>query len=158
LTLETIDPEVVRAGLQAQLLIGDGVVPAELAIKALRICAKQNIALDEALEYIGWQPEKLSTTELKTLIGDADSLITAERTLGTNHCGVAIICMRLGDNYLGQRRFAEAELNYKRALSILEKFFGPKDVEVASCLFKLCDLFYKQGKYAEAESYVWRTL
>lgn len=158
LTLESIDPEVVRAGLQAQLLIGDGVVPSELAIKALRICAKQKIALDEALEYIGWQPEKLSTTELKTLIGDADSLITAERTLGTNHCGVAIICMRLGDNYLSQQRYAEAEFNYKRALGILEKFFGPKDVEVASCLFKLSDLFFKQNKFAEAESYIWRTL
>ena len=158
LTLETIDPEVVRAGLQAQLLIGDGVVPAELAIKALRICAKQNIQLDEALEYIGWQPGKLSTTELKTLISEADSLITAERTLGTNHCGVAIICMRLGDNYLSQKRYAEAELNYKRAVGILEKFFGPKDVEVASCLYKLAELFNKQNKLSECEGYIWRTL
>ena len=158
LTAETIEPEVVRAGLQAQLLIGDGVVPAELAIKALRICAKQNIALDEALEYIGWQPGKLSTTELKTLISEADSLITAERTLGTNHCGVAIICMRLGDNYLQQKRFAEAELNYKRAVGILEKFFGPKDVEVATCLYKLAELHSQQNKLSECESYIWRTL
>jgi tetratricopeptide (TPR) repeat protein len=158
LTIDTVSPEVVRAGLQAQLLIGDGVVPAELAIKALRICAKQNIALDEALEYIGWQPEKLSTTELKTLIGDADSLITAERTLGSDHCGVAVVCMKLGENYMSQKRYAEAEMNFKRALGILEKFFGPKDVEVAACLFKLCDLYFKQGKFAEAEQYIWRTL
>lgn len=158
LSVETIEPEVVRAGLQAQLLIGDGVVPAELAIKAIRICAKQRIALDEALEYIGWQPERMSTTELKTLIGDADSLITAERTLGSNHCGVAIICMRLGDSYLSQKRFAEAELNYKRAVGILEKFFGPKDVEVATCLFKLADLYIKQNKLAESEAQLWRCL
>lgn len=158
MTIETIDPDVVRAGLQAQLLIGDGVVPSELAIKALRISAKQNIPLDEALEYIGWQPEKLSTTELKTLIGDADSLITAERTLGTNHCGVAIICMRLGDNYMSQKRYAEAEINYKRAVGILEKFFGPKDIEVATGLFKLAELFCKQNKLPEAEPFVWRTL
>jgi tetratricopeptide (TPR) repeat protein len=155
---EFVDPEVVRAGLQAQLLIGDGVVPSELAIKAIRICAKQKIALDEALEYIGWQPEKMSTTELKTLIGEADSLITAERTLGSNHVGVAIICMRLGDSYLSQKRFAEAELNYKRAVGILEKFFGPKDGEVATCLFKLADLYFKQNKFAESEVQVWRTL
>ncbi|MBX9689790.1 MAG: tetratricopeptide repeat protein [Candidatus Obscuribacterales bacterium] len=158
LTSDAIDAEVVRAGLQAQLLIGDGVVPAELAIKALRICAKQNIALDEALEHIGWQPETLSTTELKTLIGDADSLITAERTLGTNHCGVAIICMRLGDSYMSQNRYVEAETNYKRAVGILEKFFGPKDIEVAQGLFKLAELFAKQNKHVEAESYIWRTL
>ncbi|MBX9723952.1 MAG: tetratricopeptide repeat protein [Candidatus Obscuribacterales bacterium] len=158
LTVETIDPEVVRAGLQAQLLIGDGVVPSELAIKAIRICAKKNIALDEALEYIGWKPDSLSTTELKTLVSEADSLITAERTLGTNHCGVALICMRLGDNYFGQKRYNEAEMNYKRAVGILEKFFGPKDVEVASCLFKLAELYCKQNKLNEAESYIWRTL
>ena len=158
LSLDSLNPDVVRAGLQAQLLIGDGVVPYELGIKAIRICAKKNIPLDESLEFIGWRADSLSTRELKALVGEADQLITAERTLGANHCGVAIICMRLGDNYLDQKRFSEAEANYKRALGILEKFFGPKDAEVATCLYKMAELFFKQQKYAEAESYIWRTL
>ena len=158
LSLETLNPEVVRAGLQVQLLIGDGVVPYELGIKALRICAKKNIPLDESLEFIGWRADSLSTRELNALVSEADQLITAERTLGANHCGVAIICMRLGDNYLDQKRFADADANYKRALNILEKFFGPKDAEVATCLYKLSELNFKQSKFSEAESYIWRTL
>ncbi len=158
LGLEGLDPEFVRAGLQAQLLIADGVVPAELAVKALRICAKKTIPFDEALEFIGWTPDSLSTAELKVLLRAADELVTAEQKLGANHCGVAVVCMRLGDSYLDQKRYHEAELNYKRALSILEKFFGPKDPEVAACLFKLGRLYNVQNRVAESELLIWRAL
>lgn len=158
LGLEDLDPEYVRAGLQAQLLISDGVVPAELAVKALRICAKKSIPFDEALEFIGWTPDTLSTGELKALLRTADELVTAEQKLGANHCGVAVVCMRLGDSYLDQKRYHEAESNYKRALLILEKFFGPKDPEVASCLFKLGRLYQTQNRVAESEPLVWRAL
>lgn len=158
LGMEGLEPESVRAGLQAQLLIGDGVVPSELAVKALRICAKKNIVFDEALEFIGWTPESLSTGELKALLRTADELVTAEQKLGANHCGVAVVCIRLADSYLDQKRYSEAENNYKRAQSILEKFFGPKDPEVAGCLFKLGKLYYLINKHIEAEPLLWRTL
>lgn len=158
LNMEGLDPECVRAGLQAQLLIGDGVVPSELAVKALRICAQKNMPFDEALEFIGWTPDSLSTGELKALLRTADELVTAEQKLGANHCGVAVVCIRLADSYLEQKRFAEAENNYKRALSILEKFFGPKDPEVAGCLFKLGKLYNLNNKAIEAEPLIWRAL
>jgi tetratricopeptide (TPR) repeat protein len=158
LGMQNLNPEFVRAGLQAQLLIADGVVPTELAVKAIRICAKKSIPFDEALEFIGWTPDSLSTGELKALLRAADELVTAEQNLGANHCGVAVVCMRLGDSYLEQKRFPEAEANYKRSLGILEKFFGPKDPEVAGCLIKLGKLYLLQNRIPESEPIVWRAL
>lgn len=158
LTSKTINEQTVRAAIQAQLLINDGVLPAQLAVKALRLCCKLNLRLDVALAEIGWEPELMQTRDLTEMITVADELITAELTLGPNHCGVALVCQRMGDCYTDHGRYSEAELQYKRALSILEKFFGPDDLEVANGLYKLGCVYQRQNKHIEAEPLHWRSL
>jgi tetratricopeptide (TPR) repeat protein len=148
----------LRPALQAQLLVGDGVLPAPIATRALRHSREQNISFDEALRALGWDPEKFTGEELKILIDAAEELMSAEVALGFEHAGVAVLTAKLADLYVEQRKFNEAEPLYKRAIAILEKFFGPKDAEVASALAKIANLYTLQGKYIEAEKALWRAL
>jgi tetratricopeptide (TPR) repeat protein len=155
--LNYLTEEQLRPALQAQLLIGDGVIPAAIATRALRN-AHNNGSLDEALRALGWDPDRFTGEELKTLIDAAEELMSAEVALGFEHAGVAVLTVKLADLYVDQKKFAEAEPLYKRALLILEKFFGPKDAEVANALVKMSKLLALQGKYIDAERGLWRAL
>jgi tetratricopeptide (TPR) repeat protein len=148
----------LRPALQAQLLIGDGVLPAAIATRALRHSREQNISSDEALRALGWEPDKFTGEELKILIDAAEELMSAEVALGFEHAGVAVLTAKLADVYVEQQKFNEAEPLYKRAVGILEKFFGPKDAEVATALTKMANLYLLQSKYIEAEKALWRAL
>src|SRR5262249_33956784 len=48
-----ISQAVLRAGLQSQLLVQDGVVPSQVATKALRLVAQKEMTLEDAFEEIG---------------------------------------------------------------------------------------------------------
>jgi tetratricopeptide (TPR) repeat protein len=53
--------------------------------------------------------------------------------------------------YKIQGRYAEADSLYKRALAIWEKAFGPDDLNVATVLENMAELYRKMGKGDEAE-------
>lgn len=158
LKLQAISENVLRGGLKAQLLVQDGVVPSAVATKALRLVAHKSIDFEDALEEIGWHPDPISTHELQTLMETSDELQAAEKALGANHPGVAVIALKLGEHYTYARKFAYAETSYKRALSILKQCWGQNSLELASCLFKMANLYYVQKRYTEAESLHWRVL
>lgn len=155
--LNYLTEEQLRPALQAQLLVGDGVIPAAIATRALRN-AHNNGSLDEALRTLGWEPDRFTGEELKSLIDAAEELMSAEVALGFEHAGVAVLTVKLADLYVDQKKFNEAEPLYKRAILILEKFFGPKDAEVANALVKSAKLMALQGKYMDAERALWRAL
>lgn len=48
-------------------------------------------------------------------------------------------------------RYAEGEPLFRRALEILEKSLGPDDPAVASILYNLATLYFRQGLFSEAE-------
>jgi tetratricopeptide (TPR) repeat protein len=62
------------------------------------------------------------------------------------------------EDHLKQRRYAEAEPLYKRALAIIEKAVGPNHPVFVAMLNKLATLYREQGKYAEAEPLYRRAL
>ena len=62
------------------------------------------------------------------------------------------------EDHLKQRRYAEAEPLYKRALDIIEKAVGPNHPACIPMLNKLATLYREQGKYAEAEPLYRRAL
>lgn len=147
----------LRPALQAQLLVGDGVMPVQIAVRALRMTS-ESVTFDQALKELSWDPDKFTSEELKLLIEAAEELMTAEVTLGFEHAGVAVLSSKLADLYIEQKKYAEAEPLYRRAVSILEKFFGAKDPEVAGALVKLAELQTQQAKYLDAERTLWRAL
>lgn len=150
---------VLRAGLQSQLLVQDGVIPCTVATRALKLVAqKEDLSLEDALEDIGWQADPISTKQLQKLMETSDELMAAEHALGASHPGVSIIAMKLGEQYTYARKFAYAETSYKRALSILKQCWGQNSVELADCLFKLANLYYVQKRYTEAEGLHWKVL
>jgi tetratricopeptide (TPR) repeat protein len=65
---------------------------------------------------------------------------------------------RLTNLYDDQGRYAEAELLYKRSLTIAEKTLGPDHPDVATSLNNLAALYRAQGRYAEAEPLSKRSL
>lgn len=156
--LGLITAAVLRAGLQLQLLVQDGVIPAPVASRALRVLSLKEIDLEEALDEIGWHPDPISTKDLQTLMETSDELLAAERALGPNHPGVAVIAVKLGEQYTYARKFAYAENAYKRALTLLKQCWGQHSIELADCLFKLANLYYIQKRYQESESLHWKVL
>src|SRR5262245_1841676 len=48
-------------------------------------------------------------------------------------------------------KYAEATEVAKRLLTIYEREFGPKHPYVATSLYTLAELYWRQGRYAEAE-------
>jgi Tetratricopeptide repeat len=148
--LNHLSQENLRPALQAQILISDGVLPAELATRALR-AEHHGKDFSDALKELGWEPDTFTTAELNVLIEAAEELISAEAALGPEHAGVAVLSMKLADIYTAQGRYRESEPLYKRALLILQKSFGPKDAEAATALAKLAHLHLTENRAAQAE-------
>lgn len=158
LKMQALTETVLAGGLKAQLLVQDGVVPSTVASKALQLVAHKSIDFEEALDEIGWHPDPITTQDLQSLIEMSDELQAAEKSLGANHPGVAVIALKLGEQYTYARKFAYAETAYKRALGILKQCWGQNSLELANCLFKMANLYYVQKRYTEAESLHWRVL
>jgi tetratricopeptide (TPR) repeat protein len=57
----------------------------------------------------------------------------------------------LGLLYKIQGKYIEAESLYKRALAIWEKAFGPEDLNVATVLENMVELYKEIGKRDEGE-------
>lgn len=156
--LQMIEEDDLRQVLKAQLLIADGVLPLQLATRALAVCAQDKVDFHVAVERIGWEMDSLTTAGLRRLMVLTDELNTAERALGASHTGVALTALKLGDCQVEQKRYVDAEANYKRALQILEKEFDSKNPEIATGLSKLAQLYLVQKRDAEAEPLLWRVL
>lgn len=156
--LQMIEEDDLRQVLKAQLLVADGVLPLQLATRALAVCAQDKVDFHVAVERIGWEMDSLTTVGLRKLMVLTDELNTAERALGSSHTGVALTSLKLGDCQFEQKRFVDAEGSYKRALLILEKEFNSKDPEIATGLSKLAQLYLVQKRDAEAEPLLWRVL
>ena len=71
---------------------------------------------------------------------------------------LAASLLGLGELYLHQRRYAEAESLLKRGLAIREKALGPEHPDVAGSLNNLAALYDAQGRYVEAGSLYRRVL
>jgi tetratricopeptide (TPR) repeat protein len=70
----------------------------------------------------------------------------------------ATILASLGSLYNSQKRYAEAEPLYQRALAIGEQFWGGDHLSTSTCLNNLATTYLCQGKYAEAEPLLQRAL
>ena len=70
---------------------------------------------------------------------------------GVNHPNYAVALHNLANAYNAQRKYAEAEGLYKRALAIREKALGEDHPNVARTLNDLGFVYTEQGKYGEAE-------
>jgi tetratricopeptide (TPR) repeat protein len=75
-----------------------------------------------------------------------------EKTLGTEHPGVAATLVNLANALTGMGRHEEARMQYDRALPILEHALGPRHPWVGSTLVNLGILLFHQGRYAEAQA------
>jgi CHAT domain-containing protein len=80
------------------------------------------------------------------------------QALGPGHTNVAAGLKALGDLYVNQDRYREAESHLQQALEIDEKALGPDHPDVASILLGLTELYQKQGRHSEAEPLVDRAV
>ena len=70
--------------------------------------------------------------------------------LTARHPTIAVTLNGLANVLRDQRRFAEAEPLYRRALAIREQAFGPKDSNVAETRGDLAELMRRTGRAKEA--------
>ena len=102
----------------------------------------------------------LASSDLsRTLRASARSAIKmAVKELGPAHPYVAKSVQLVGDLYKAQRRFANAETMYSRALAIREKAYRPDHKMVAISLSKMADLYIAMELFAQAEPQYKRAL
>src|SRR5712691_4310083 len=80
------------------------------------------------------------------------SAIKEAERFGPEDPRVATTLNNLAELYRAQRKYAQAEPLYRRALAINEKTLGPAHPNVGATLHNLAGLYHAQGKYAQAES------
>ena len=72
-------------------------------------------------------------------VGSADALYIAaveriKNATGPDHPRMAAVLLRLGDFYKDQKKFEQAEVQFRRAMCIYEGAFGLETLDVAICL------------------------
>ena len=80
----------------------------------------------------------------------AKKALELAETTEPNELNVATSLNRLGDIYLWQARYGDAEPLYNRALAIRERLLGPEDPAVAETLNGLGELRTYEGRYSDA--------
>lgn len=79
-----------------------------------------------------------------------EALTRLENATGPVHPRIASVLLRLGDFYHTRQKYDEAELQFRRAMSIYETTFGVENLDVAICLQHLAEALQSQGKAQEA--------
>jgi tetratricopeptide (TPR) repeat protein len=149
-SLKFLNEEDLNSVLQAQLLLRDGILPAYLAIRALRISSRKRIPFVSALKEIGLDSCDPQVAAAFNLLDVADHLLVAERELPPDHPEVGALCLKLGDLHLENRRFRDAQFLYRRAAAITEK--DPCDrARFVEVHMRLANLHYSTGEYPHAE-------
>jgi hypothetical protein len=63
-----ITKEDLAAAVEAQSMVRDGMLEAELAILGLSTCSREHILLEQALDQLGWHPQNKPTAKLGELL------------------------------------------------------------------------------------------
>lgn len=147
ISLNYLTDDDLQAVLQAQLLLREGVIPAYLAVRALRLASQQRVTLESALREIGLEPEDAAGKHVFDLLKAAQELLDAERELDPNDPNLVVLCVKVGDVYADHQQYQQAEVLYKRALQIKE---AAASDEVAEILSRLADLKFRQQSYDDA--------
>ncbi|HEY6994588.1 MAG TPA: CHAT domain-containing tetratricopeptide repeat protein, partial [Xanthobacteraceae bacterium] len=80
------------------------------------------------------------------------------KTLGPNNPDTAKVLRKLGVAYDAQRRYADADAQFKRALDVFTRTLGPNHRFLATVLLNQGQLFEHQGRYDDAEQAYKRAL
>jgi tetratricopeptide (TPR) repeat protein len=84
------------------------------------------------------------------------SLAIEEMALGSDHPHIAGLLNDLAIIYRAQGKVVEAEQSFKRSLAIFEN--GPNQDNVSTELNNLANLYFSEGRYADALALVKRTI
>ena len=87
-----------------------------------------------------------------------DAALREAEGFGPQDLRLAITLSRVAANLQAQGRLADAEKNYRRALSIREVTDGPDNFEVGRILNSIAVNYLRQGRFAEAEPLLERAI
>lgn len=79
-----------------------------------------------------------------------EALQRLENATGPIHPRIASVLLRLGDFYSSQHKYIDAEVQFRRAMTIYEHTFGNENLDIAICLQHLSDALQAQGRLGEA--------
>jgi tetratricopeptide (TPR) repeat protein len=85
------------------------------------------------------------------------ALKEAER-FGSDDARVGTTINSLGLVYRSERKYSEAEVAYRRALTILAKDYGDDSIDVANVNFNIATVMFDQGHQSSAMPFLQRTL
>ena len=86
------------------------------------------------------------------------AIIELKISHGHNHPDIATVLNSLGEVYLNQDRYEEAEDHLSKALAIKEKAFDKNHTFVAEILYNLAKLYEKREMFKNAETFCERLL
>lgn len=98
------------------------------------------------------EAEKPQEREKELELTYQECLYLTAREKGSVHPAVAEAATFLGDLYINQNRYAEAEALYRRALQIYEKTLGKNHMIYSMALRNLAEALRARGAAEEAEA------
>jgi tetratricopeptide (TPR) repeat protein len=153
-----VNEQQMESLMFAQILLRDSPLPGSLVVRAMRISINYKMALRLLAESGKWVPDEMANNPLyKQLVREQERLLSTEVLLGSSDPEVAALAIKVADLHLSRKDRLAAEALLKRAVVILEKLPGER-LELVKAYDKLAQAYYHQGKHAEAQTTLLKSL
>lgn len=157
--MELLDEKQVESLMFAQLLIKQSTIPCTVAVHALRLAVAHRVPLRTLCDSAKFVTESQRNNEqYQELVVEQEKFLAAESRFGSDHPEVARCAEQLADMHRSRKDDAAAELLYKRAIGILEKFSSADKNALAHIYEKLADVNIQSGRHAQAQPLLFRSL
>lgn len=143
----------MKAALAIQFLLREGRVPFEESCLILRLVSRNKINLKQYLDHQGvaFEGANAKLISQKNILLELDNLLACEFSRGADHPDCARAGLRLAAHYLLRGDTLDAEILYKRAVSIIEKNPNSFDMSIKIDAYDaLSRIFCEAERYFEA--------
>jgi hypothetical protein len=156
--MNAMDGVQLESLMYAQVLIKQGVLPANVAVHAIRLASARKVPLRQMCETGKLLTEReLNKEQYQQLVLQQEKMLSTEASHGPYHLEVALLAQRIADMHVERKDWLAAELMYKRAIQIMEKHETAKGEAARTCE-RLADIYCQHGKQAEAQPLLFKSL
>jgi tetratricopeptide (TPR) repeat protein len=158
-TMGLLDANQVESLMFAQLLMKQSTLPHTVAVQALRLAVTHQVPLRSLCDSAKFITDsQRNNDEYRALVAEQEKLLAAESRFGSDHPEVARCAEQLADMQRQRKDEKAAELLYKRAIGILERYTSVDKNSLASLYEKMANQFIQNNRHVEAQPLLFRSL
>jgi Tetratricopeptide repeat len=158
-TNNLVDAQQVESLMFAQVLVKQGTLPADIAVRALQFAAARKVPVKHLCEVGKWiAARELDDEQYRQLVLEQERLLTAEASKGSDSAEVAAIAQKVAEIHLARQDRVAAEGLYKRAITILQKDATANKRELLKATERLSEIYCQNARYPEAQPLLLKAL